>query len=402
MGEHKRIPDMTEAEALELLFQSSQAKYTDQNLQAAARIVQRLGFHALAIDQAGAYIRARSLPEIEVYLDHFNKRREIVLKELPEEWNYRASTMDSDKDIELSVFTTWELSFDRISGDEVAREDKQHILTLSGFLDRNEIKGSFFAAYASRNETWLPSCNQHQWDMYAFLDVLAELSNLSLLQSINSSTNPSCSLHPLIHDWIKLRCKAESRKEYTIKATMLLSWYLRDFSDGTASGLTFPERQILLAHVTSVLSSQKEYEIHRRFFTTKRGIDTAEIFASFLSKEGRYREAEELIWFVVKSALNSHGIKHPTTLTAMFTLAHYLGKSGKIVQAKPLYRKVFGWSGDMNFDDALILRSMNTYAGFLIGQWEYQGASNIVEKLLPKRWTCLVRNIPRFFIAKGS
>jgi hypothetical protein len=54
MGEHKMIPDMTEAEALELLFQSSQAKYTDQNLQAAARIVQRLGFHALAIDQAGA------------------------------------------------------------------------------------------------------------------------------------------------------------------------------------------------------------------------------------------------------------------------------------------------------------------------------------------------------------
>jgi hypothetical protein len=62
----KMIPDMTEAEALKLLFQSSQAKYTDQNLQAAARIVQRLGFHALAIDQAGAYIRARSLPEIEV------------------------------------------------------------------------------------------------------------------------------------------------------------------------------------------------------------------------------------------------------------------------------------------------------------------------------------------------
>jgi hypothetical protein len=52
---------MSEEEALELLFRRvrrGEAIRSTTDVLEACRIVERLGFHALAIDQAGAYILA--------------------------------------------------------------------------------------------------------------------------------------------------------------------------------------------------------------------------------------------------------------------------------------------------------------------------------------------------------
>lgn len=61
MGQSIDVTSMLGEEALELLLKRSQVERSDANMQEGANIVKRLGYHALAIDQAGAYINAGGL-----------------------------------------------------------------------------------------------------------------------------------------------------------------------------------------------------------------------------------------------------------------------------------------------------------------------------------------------------
>jgi hypothetical protein len=154
LGHYIDVSTMSDVEAVELLFRRSEATKSDANNLEARRIVTRLGLHALAIDQAGAYILARTL-DFELFLEHYNKRKEQVLKETPGLWEYKRK-LETDKETELTeltVFTTWQLSFDLITGDQQTREDKEHILTLIAFFDGNEISNTLFKPYGSRNSS---------------------------------------------------------------------------------------------------------------------------------------------------------------------------------------------------------------------------------------------------------
>ena len=76
---------MTENESVELLLHKlplSEDKFTHGR-----KIVSTLGHLALAIDQAGAYIRARSL-NLKEFIQHYHDRKEVVLQEIPDDWEY--------------------------------------------------------------------------------------------------------------------------------------------------------------------------------------------------------------------------------------------------------------------------------------------------------------------------
>jgi hypothetical protein len=151
LGQNIDVSTMSNDEALELLFRRSDTTRSDANLQEARSIIKRLGFHALAIDQAGAYILARSL-DFDLFLEHYNKRRDEVLNEILGLWEYKRKLKPSQEiETKLTVFTTCELSFDLITGDEKIRGDKEHILTLTAFFDGNEISDTLFQPYSSRN-----------------------------------------------------------------------------------------------------------------------------------------------------------------------------------------------------------------------------------------------------------
>jgi hypothetical protein len=143
---------MSNKEALELLFRRSNTIRSDANVLEAHSIVTRLGF---AIDQAGAYILARTL-DFDLFLEHYDKRQEEVLNETPGLWEYKRKLKPSQEiETKLIVFTTWELSFDLITRDEKTRGDKEHILTLTAFFDGNEISDTLFEPYSSRNSSWM-------------------------------------------------------------------------------------------------------------------------------------------------------------------------------------------------------------------------------------------------------
>ena len=126
-----------------------------------------------------------------------------MLNEVPELWDYRRKLRtDAEVETKLTVFTTWELSIELISGSPDACKDKEHLLTLAGFLDSKEVSDEIFKCYSSRYLDWLVSCIcDGVWDKYEAQGILKEFQNLSLLQNLYIGKDETTfSLYPLIQD----------------------------------------------------------------------------------------------------------------------------------------------------------------------------------------------------------
>jgi hypothetical protein len=196
---------MNEDESLDLLLQRLPVN-EEEKLQGQT-IASALGYLALALDQVRAYIRARSLP-LKDFAAHYTRQKEVILREIPEEWEYRRIVGNMEREIVLSIFTTWELSFEQISGNLQEIERKDHFLTLAAFFDDKVISERYFQVYFNPGKPeWMNIfCTKNKWDSDKLGDILAELQKLSLLQlSVQQTSELQFSLHPVMCDWIKLR-----------------------------------------------------------------------------------------------------------------------------------------------------------------------------------------------------
>ena len=143
MGRPIDVIKMTENEAIELLVRTSgKESIGDVDSTTSHMIISHLGYLALAIDQAGAYIRAHNLT-LNLFLDHFNNRREIILNHIPTLSEYTKKLSDEETAKALSVFTTWEMSFQQIRREGDYKKHKEHLLTISAFLDNAHIHQYF-------------------------------------------------------------------------------------------------------------------------------------------------------------------------------------------------------------------------------------------------------------------
>ena len=142
-----QLQGLPESDAIELLLKQSLMKQSDQVAsENAKQIVARLGYHALAITQAGAYISRRKILLGE-FLDHFERRKDIILKETPQMSQYRRRLNKSERETSLSVFTTWELSFQQLEDEDTEGVGMADILTLLAFFDCKDISEGLFKAY---------------------------------------------------------------------------------------------------------------------------------------------------------------------------------------------------------------------------------------------------------------
>ena len=112
------VSEMNMQESVQVLLQRPPTSLEEET--EAQNIASMLGHLALTLDQAGSYIRARKLP-LNEFVSHYRDRKEVVLKEIPDEWEYRKDTTTFEHSTPLSAFTTWEMSFDLIGGDEEVR-----------------------------------------------------------------------------------------------------------------------------------------------------------------------------------------------------------------------------------------------------------------------------------------
>ena len=205
-----RLHGLEESAAILLLSQRSQTK--DFNAEDAKEIVERLGYHPLAITQAGAYIKRRGLQLCD-FMKVYKKQREAILTNTPPLSLYRRKLGNDEKETSLNVFTTWELSFQQLQSQASANNVEAKLLTLFAFFDNKDISEQLLAEFGAYEKkasksakllTWINGFTNAsgQWDTDSFADVLITLRDLSLLQGFAQESDGfyHSSLHPLIKD----------------------------------------------------------------------------------------------------------------------------------------------------------------------------------------------------------
>ncbi|MCJ1356254.1 MAG: hypothetical protein MMC33_006248 [Icmadophila ericetorum] len=389
LGNAIKVHGLSEDESLELLFHGSDVgTFDEKTLVEGKKIVKQLGYLALAIDQAAAYISIRQLP-LEMFADHFTQRKEVILKHTPETlWEYQTTNDKQDGELSnLSVFTTWEMSFEQIGEDDNKRHQTGQFLTCCAFLDSSNISEELFQGYAQHGDfaeapVWLNLfMTNGEWDTYSFQDVMVGLMSLNLIQSIQTTSNGMrFSLHPLIKDWLQLRESKsrsrsskglekasvdevkETRSQNTIQAVKITADFIHVRN---INALTFSTRQEILGHIDTCLENvqqfmgsgkQKLQDPNYSAFLQ----DYATTFATFLGLHDRFISAEELFLKALTWQTSRGDTWNVTSLRTANNLGIMYLDMEKPEEAKNMLKAAFeGKERLLGKDDALTLNTVN-------------------------------------------
>ena len=262
------LQGLPEQAALDLLAQECGVR--DLDPVKAMPIVEMLGYHPLAITQAGAYIKKRDV-HIDDFIDHYNRRRKTILEHTPLLSQYKRKLGDAEEEVALNVFTNCELSFQHLASQTKRDSREIKLLTLFAFFDRKNISEQVFTMYTKLESTseikplsrWMAGFYdaKNKWDQEAFKDALIKLKDSCLIQAfVPDQDGFYCSsLHPLIRDWIRLRTDVSLSQENCVVLTALISLVLKDSYHNENFEISLSAKQVLISHVFAQGKNHDEY-----------------------------------------------------------------------------------------------------------------------------------------------
>ncbi|KAF8179769.1 hypothetical protein K438DRAFT_1842740 [Mycena galopus ATCC 62051] len=319
-GAHTLVSDMEEPDAIALLLKSSQHVVSPTNNQLAAELVQELHYLPLAIVQAGAFILKSE--DLSGYLALFRKNRVNLLCEKPSQ---------SYDGYSLSVFTTWQISFKKLS------QLAAMFLQLCSFLHWNEISEDIFsrASRYSFPSGGLPKEDLHkaleflshfvgpsgEWNTFDFVKVTNEIKAYSLINF--NAEQKSFSIHPLVHDWSRTTIADSNSAHLCMIRILGMSIVEIPTHDRPLASMG------LVSHVHSLMQGVPE-EISSLFGLF--GLEYADIYCY----AGQSTEATKLELSTLGKRREILGDDHPDTLTAMNNLANTYRTLGQFKDAEQL------------------------------------------------------------------
>ncbi|OTA56531.1 hypothetical protein K449DRAFT_399542 [Hypoxylon sp. EC38] len=210
MGSMLRISGMTEEEATNLLFKQLDISKDSTHRAAVIDIASRLGYLPLAIDQAGAYMKAEGV-SLTDFISHYERSAKDIFTSVPSLWEYTESASSDSREettdiVAKTVFTTWNLSFKSLRPDTSTGRFKATVHSLLAFFDAHEISEEYFQAYYSTSHPIQTGKGAGQAESLTRKDTKYAV----------------ISLHPLVRDWINLRQERSVHKANFATFTQLL------------------------------------------------------------------------------------------------------------------------------------------------------------------------------------
>ncbi|KAF8179777.1 hypothetical protein K438DRAFT_1603511 [Mycena galopus ATCC 62051] len=355
-GAHTLVSDMEEPDATALLLKSAHYMVSPTNNQLAAAL--ELCYLPLAIVQAGAFILQSE--DLSGYLALFKKNRVNLLNEKP------AQSYDG---YSLSVFTTWQISFKKLS------QLAAIFLQLCSFLHWDRISEDIFSG-ASRYSfpLWGPPKENLQqaleflshfvgpngkWNTFDFMKVTNEIKAYSLINF--NAEQKSFSIHPLVHEWSRTTLANSKLAHLCMNDILGMSIVAIPTVDRLLASLT------LVSHVDSLMQAMPEeisrfvleyadiyyhagwsteaikLEVHTWEKTREiLGDDHPEVLramnnlASTYDTLGQFDEGEKLKLVVLEKRRKLLGVEHLDTLIAMNNLAYTYHRLGRFEDAEQL------------------------------------------------------------------
>ena len=380
LGHKVEVSDMTVSEGLEVLLQRP-PKNDEESLQG-KEIAAILGYLALALDQAGSYLRARKL-RLRDFASSYQKCKEDILKTIPDEWEYQNVTSDQEKENRLNIFTTWELSFNQISGHEKEVQQKEHFLSLAAFFDITVISDRYFEAYFNEKQPdWMAlMSSEGTWDIDKLGGVLAEFDKLSLIQTQEHAIDEQLfSIHPVVRDWIQLRKSREVRQRFAQELIITLRSYLKGID---SNELSLETNQETLLHIDSCVNLDKDLLSEASYRSLDDDWYAAYAFAEFYRRQGRYEEAVKLFEQALRHASKELGPSHKVTCITMENLASVYRQQGRFDEAEKLLNRILvEGEKTLGTKHPDMLSVANTLATVYYRQTRYNEAEQLYKKIL--------------------
>ncbi|KAH8813776.1 hypothetical protein DL96DRAFT_504106 [Flagelloscypha sp. PMI_526] len=355
--------DRLESEdAKELLLRGVNVDESFKTHELALKIVHELGYLALAINQARAFL-VNGLCALDEYLPLYARNRKKLLED---------KTFQTTDEYQYSVYTTWTISFNKLSHDAAL------LLELLSHMHHESIPSRLFEdawkavdreneeAVSQNLRTFLSSFTaiDSAWDVLRFRKLLQEILSFSLLEF--DITNHSISLHPLVQQWAQHQCQHHveivpatqtllclaapqkwSSRDYAMRVSLLP--HLREsLKDGIELHYTFLIRAgFVYEHGGMLRESVKVWE--RAVSDTQQRLGSEHMdtlvcmggLASAYLSLGRTCDALELNMEVLKVEKRVLGNEHPDTLSAMSDLSLIYEKLGQYQDALKLNQEVF-------------------------------------------------------------
>ncbi|CAG7850983.1 SubName: Full=Related to kinesin light chain {ECO:0000313/EMBL:CCA74840.1} [Serendipita indica DSM 11827] len=356
------VGDLEENEAIELLHRM--ANVTPQDDAQSLKIVRELGMLALAVTQAGAYIRKTR--RLDAYLDTFRKHRDRLMRQKP----------DIGSEYTYSTYTAFDLSFNYLP------EKTQEFLKLCAFLHPSLIPITLFEESTMNSFTTytvLESCPPPEsdkefaskleetlgsmWDEIEFQELIDSASRASFIEV--SIDGLFYSIHSLFQVYIRDRMGEGNAQQHTnITAQLVLGsirphegsnarlWHLLPHANAiprsvqlgnAAHALAFHELYKALGDWESCRELLEFALGQLRQDKGEKHEDTIWIMSSLsiaLDGCGEFDEMEKLELAVLKLRLETLGEAHPDTIMAMANLATTLRHRGRLKEAEDIERIV--------------------------------------------------------------
>ena len=329
-----------------------------------------LSYLALAIVQAGAYISS-SQCSLTRYLEMYREHRGRLLEE------YRDHAQKID-DYEQTVYTTWAISFTRLSPHATT------FLHFCAFLHHSGISEAIFEKAVINVGTYVPAFppdNQELddlqlakdflsmfqttdsvWDIQKFLKVIIEICSYSLMDF--NEGNKTYSIHPLVHAWM-----LTTFSDATMSCACV-QWVLGITVNWEFKTEDYRFRRMLLPHIEAALqreaapisavaqlqlvyveagSWRKAEELQVQLMQKSKqllgdehpeSLITMGYLAATYREQGHWKEAEMLQVQVMEKTKQLLGDKHPDTLNCMANLAATHWKQGQWKEAEMLQVQV--------------------------------------------------------------
>jgi tetratricopeptide (TPR) repeat protein len=397
-------------EAVRFLFNRARREDNDANEKdMAAALAKRLGCLPLALEQAGAYIKATGA-KFESYLAGYEDWRSKFNR-------YRPTATDYPE----SVATTWEVNFQEVERGSEASAD---ILCLSAFVSPDNIPFELISKGAKRSTKALSiALAGVEHDELQLNELMEWLTRYSLIR-VEAQTK-SYSIHRLVQEVIKDRLSAvksffgllrkDTRRLWAEKAVRVINesfpsveydnWpmckKLLPHAKEAAKlidnlGFEFNEAAGLLNHAGYYCIETAQYEdaesLFKRALAIKEKVlgpyhpDTATSlndFALLYTYQGKYEEAEPLYKRALAIWEKALGPDNPNTANSLNNLALLYHNQRKYEEAEPLYKRALAICekvlGPYHPDTAT---SLNNLASFYDNQLKYEEAEPLYKRAL--------------------
>lgn len=418
------VGDLSSPEAIELFLRCSKTKNISNGVVAeVTMIVEELGYLALAIALAGAYVAA--IPHIDVkdFLPRYHKERNKILGKEP-----NLNTHNYNK----SVLTTWEMTHRAISAE---CPTAANMLCLLAFLNNEDIFLDLLCCDVDRlsgrpkewGRSWKSIISPEEPLEHALDRIFEILARYSLVRW--SKIHCNYSMHKLVHAWSRDRLSIRKQADFGMVALECLTTTNIHWSSDQAlrarlvphmmaSFLTAKRWYVekndkghVLNVITAVAETLKEawsFEGERevRKFIFQKAMDLnpadhtrlwtlAEDVADVQIGLNEPGEAEEIVRKVYREKEKMLSSEHSSSLESASFLAQILEQQGKLEEAEKLQEQTLArQEKEVGTDDILTLQCAERLATVLKKQGKYARAEGLNRRALEGFDKALGRDAP--------